>query len=230
MSCKGRPFNGPNSLAAKLLARQPLRLQKVHPQDSVLGGLSSWPNPGLNRSYSQLIADAFGPFVAANAQNTFSRIWVEAVQAYMSTLISDQTPLDRFLAGDKKALTSNQEKGLNRFTGKGQCSKCHTGAELTDASVSFFNKNGPINEDGGDQGFHRIGVRPAAEDAGRAGLGPNGASFSESGSPVDNGAFKTPRPRNLGVRAPHMHKGGKKGTGAGADVFTRGGGVSQPAP
>src|SRR6266487_5558847 len=32
MSCKGRPFNGPNSLAAKLLARQPLRLQKVHPQ------------------------------------------------------------------------------------------------------------------------------------------------------------------------------------------------------
>src|ERR1043166_9504591 len=196
MSCKGRAFNGPNSLAAKLLARQPLRLQKVHPQDSVLGALSNWPNPGLNRSYSQLIADAFGPFVAANAQNTFSRIWGEAVQAYMSslisdqtpldrylagdkkaltsnqekglnrfsriwgeavqqymsTLISDQTPLDRYLAGDKKALTSNQEKGLNRFTGKGQCSKCHAGAELTDASVNFFNKNGAINEDGGDQG------------------------------------------------------------------------------
>ena len=152
MSCKGRPFNGPNSLAAKLLARQPLHLQKVHPQDSVLGGLSNYPNPGLNKSYSQLIADAFGSSVAANAQNTFSRIWGEAVQAYMSTLISDQTPFDRFLAGDKNALTSNQQKGLGRFTGKGQCSKCHAGAELTDASVNFFKKNGPINEDGGGQG------------------------------------------------------------------------------
>ncbi len=229
MSCKGRPFNGPNSLAAKLLARQPLRLQKVHPQDSVLGGLSNWPNPGLNRSYSQLIADAFGPFVAANAQNTFSRIWGEAVQAYMSTLISDQTPLDRYLAGDKKALTSNQEKGLNRFTGKGQCSKCHPGPELTDASISFFNKNGAINEDGGDQGFHNIGVRPAAEDAGRAGLGPNGASFSESGSPVDNGAFKTPGLRNVGLRAPHMHNGGKKDLAAVVDFYSRGGDFPNPS-
>src|SRR5215813_4390429 len=229
MSCGGRNFNGPNSLAAKLLARQPLRLQKVHPQDSVLGGLSNWPNPGLNRSYSQLIADAFGPFVAANAQNTFSRIWGEAVQAYVSTLISDQTPLDRYLAGDKSALTSNQQKGLGRFTGKGQCSKCHAGAELTDASVNFFKKNGPINEDGGDQGFHNIGVRPPAEDAGRAGLGPNGASFSESGSDVDHGAFKTPSLRNVGLRAPHFANGGKKDLASVVDFYSRGGDFPSPS-
>ncbi|PYO03341.1 MAG: hypothetical protein DMD89_02355 [Candidatus Rokuibacteriota bacterium] len=226
MSCKGRPFNGENALATKLLPRQPLQFQMVHPQDSVLGGLSNWPNPGLNRSYPQLIFDAFG---TVDAPNRFSRIWGEAVQAYMSTLISDQTPLDRFLAGDKKALTSNQEKGLNRFTGKGQCSKCHTGAELTDASVSFFNKNGPINEDGGDQGFHRIGVRPAAEDAGRAGLGPNGASFSESGSAVDHGAFKTPGLRNVGLRAPHFHNGGKKDLASVVDFYSRGGDFPNPS-
>ena len=229
MSCGGRPFNGTNSLATKLLHRQPLQFQFVHPQDSALGGLSNWPNPGLNRSYPQLISDAFGPAAAANAANTFSRIWGESVQAYMSTLISDQTPFDRFLAGDKKALTSTQQRGLDRFTGKGQCSKCHTGAELSDASVSFFNKNGAVNEDGGDQGFHNNGVRPAAEDAGRAGLGPNGASFSESGSPVDNGAFKTPGLRNVGLRPPHFHNGGKKDLAAVVDFYSRGGDFPNPS-
>ncbi|PYN02077.1 MAG: cytochrome-c peroxidase, partial [Candidatus Rokuibacteriota bacterium] len=103
------------------------------------------------------------------------------------------------------------------------------GPELTDASISFFNKNGAINEDGGDQGFHNIGVRPAAEDAGRAGLGPNGASFSESGSPVDNGAFKTPGLRNVGLRAPHMHNGGKKDLAAVVDFYSRGGDFPNPS-
>ena len=229
MSCGGRNFNGPNSLAAKLLARRPLQFQFVHPQDSALGGLSRFPNPGLTKTYSQLIADAFGPFVAANAQTTFSRIWGEAVQAYMSTLISDQTPLDRFLAGDKKALTATQQRGLDRFTGKGQCVKCHAGAELTDASISFFNRKGALNEDGGDQGFHRIGVRPAAEDAGRAGLGPNGASFSESGSDVDHGAFKTPGLRNVGLRPPHFHNGGKKDLASVVDFYSRGGDFPNPS-
>src|SRR5207249_9044930 len=72
MSCEGRTFNVPNSLAAKMLARTPLRQQFAHPQDSVLGGITNWPNPGLSRSYTQLISDAYGPAVAANAANTFS--------------------------------------------------------------------------------------------------------------------------------------------------------------
>ena len=147
----------------------------------------------------------------------------------MSTLIPDQTPLDRFLAGDKKALTATQQRGLDRFTGKGQCVKCHAGAELTDASISFFNKKGALNEDGGDQGFHRIGVRPAAEDAGRAGLGPNGASFSESGSDVDHGAFKTPGLRNVGLRPPHFHNGGKKDLASVVDFYSRGGDFPNPS-
>src|SRR5439155_5179875 len=46
MSCEGRTFNGPNSLAAKMLARTPLMNQMAHPQDSALGGLSNGPNPG----------------------------------------------------------------------------------------------------------------------------------------------------------------------------------------
>jgi cytochrome c peroxidase len=125
--------------------------------------------------------------------------------------------LARTLAGNSAALTSQQQRGLNRFQGKGNCTKCHDGALLSDASVSFFQANGALNRDGGDQGFHNLGVRPTAEDLGRAGLGPQGASFSASGSTFDRGAFKTPGLRNVKLTAPYFHNGGKATL---ADVVT----------
>lgn len=226
MSCAGRTFNGSNSLAEKLLARTPLGLQQVSKADSVLGGdLSAFPANGLIKSYQELIDDAFGPTsaIATDAVNRFSRIWGQAVQAYVSTLVPDETPLDRFLAGDKTALTRSQRRGLGIFTGKGQCSKCHAGPELTDASHTFLAKKGEINEDGGDQGFHNIGVRPTEDDLGRAGLGPNGVSFSESGAAADRGAFKTPGLRNVKLTGPYFHNGGKATLEAVVDFYSRGG-------
>jgi len=230
----GRAFNGPNSLAAKMLARPALQHQFVHPQDSALGGLSNWPNKGLRCGdhpcmYGELISAAFGTNIT-NTLTQFSRLFGEAVQAYESTLIPDQTPLDRFLAGDGRAMTDTQKKGFNIFGGKGQCSKCHAGAELSDASVSFAARNGLINEDGGDQGFHNIGVRPPAEDIGRAGTGgANAVPFSESGSPVDNGAFKTPALRNVRFSAPYFHNGGKATLADVVDFYSRGGDFPNPS-
>ena len=222
MSCAGRTFNGPNSLGAKMMARPPLQFQLVSPTDSVLGALSAWPSPGLTASYSDLVAAAFGPAAAAAAVETFSSIWGQAIQAYEATLIPDRTPLDRFLGGDKTALTSSQQRGLGVFTGKGSCNKCHAGPEMTDASVSFAARNGLVNEDGGDQGFHNLGVRPTDEDLGRAGNGPAG-SFSVSGAASDHGAFKTPALRNVGLTAPYFHNGGKATLADVVDFYSRGG-------
>jgi cytochrome c peroxidase len=226
MSCANRPFNGANSLGAKMLARPALQYQYVHPNDSALGAMSAWPSTGLkcgNHSctYAELVTAAFGASWADASK--FSRVWGQAVQAYEAILIPDQTPLDKFLSGNSRALTDNQKKGLSIFGGKGQCSKCHAGAEMTDASVSFAIKNGLINDDGGDQGFHNIGVRPTGDDAGRAGLGPNGFSFSESGSAVDHGAFKTPALRNVKLTAPYFHNGGKATLADVVDFYSRGG-------
>ena len=228
MSCDGRPFNGPNSIATKLLARRPLGQQLVAPDDGVLGALSLSPNPGLNTTYRDLIAAAFGQTIARDAENQFSRIWGQAIQAYASTLIPDQTPFDRFLAGDGTALTAQQQQGLGLFTGKGECSKCHAGPELSDASFTFFNKQGPINEDGGDQGFHNNGVTATAADLGRAGTGPNGVSFSVSGSSFDRGAFKTSALRNVGLTAPYFHNGGKATLADVVAFYSGGGDVANP--
>jgi cytochrome c peroxidase len=228
MSCQGRTFNGVQSLGAKLLARPPLQFQWVSPTDSVLGSLSAFPDPGLTVSYQQLIEAAFGPALAAVAQDQFSRIWGEAIRAYEETLVPDQTPLDRFLAGDRTALTASQQRGLNIFTGKGACTKCHAGPMMTDATVAFAASKGVVNEDGGDQGFHNTGVRPTSEDLGRAGLGPNGVSFGESGSVFNRGAFKTPTLRNVKLTAPYFHDGSKATLAEVVDFYDHGGDFRNP--
>jgi cytochrome c peroxidase len=133
---------------------------------------------------------------------------MQAIQAYEATLIPDQTPLDKFLAGNTGALTSAQKRGWDLFRGDGQCIQCHAGSVLSDATVTFAATNGLFNSDGGDQGFHNIGVRPTSEDLGRGGTGPNGVKWSQSGSNFDNGAFKTPALRNLKLTRPYMHNGG----------------------
>jgi cytochrome c peroxidase len=207
MSCAGRAFNGAGSLATKMLARTPLAKQLVSPTDGVLGGLSNAPANGLATTYSQMITEAFGVALAADAENQFSRIYGQAVQAYEATLIPDQTPFDRFLAGDSSALTRAQLRGWNAFKGSAGCFPCHAGSELSDATVGFAAINGLRNVDGGDQGFHNIGVSRTSDDLGRAALGPGGVSFSTSGSAFDRGAFKTPSLRNLRLTAPYFHNG-----------------------
>jgi cytochrome c peroxidase len=233
MACAGRAFNGPNSLAAKLLARTPLQFQRVDPTDSVLGSLSNSPGNGLKCgsapcTYGQLINAAYGVNLGAQAQAQFSRFWGQAVAAYESTLTPNQTPYDRFLAGQSNALTQQQQRGLNRFEGKGNCTKCHAGPDLSDATIKFAASNGLINEDGGDQGFHNIGVRPTADDLGRAGTGPRGASWSVSGSRFDRGAFKTPALRNVKLTAPYFHNGGKATLAEVVDFYSRGGDFANP--
>jgi cytochrome c peroxidase len=229
MSCKNRSFNGVNSLGAKLLGRQPLQFQQVSPTDSVLGGtLSNYPGNGLTLSYPQMIQAAFGPTLAALAQDQFSRIWGQAIQAYEATLIADHTPLDRYLAGTRTALTPSQQSGLNVFTGKGGCTQCHAGAAMSDATIAFAAAKGLVNEDSGDQGFHNIGVRPTADDQGRAGSGPNNVSFAENDALANHGAFKTASLRNVKLTAPYFHDGSKATLAEVVDFYSRGGDFLNP--
>lgn len=63
-----------------------------------------------------------------------------AMQKYMSTLVSDKTPFDKFQAGNINALTEQEKSGLTVFVnnpanGGGNCNTCHTIPEFTRASV-----------------------------------------------------------------------------------------------
>jgi cytochrome c peroxidase len=233
MRCTGRPFNGPNSLGAKMLARPPLQFQRVSATDSVLGALANPSGPGLvcggaPCTYRGLIEAAYGPAMAADAVNIFSLIWGESIQAYESTLIPDQTPFDRFMSGNLTAMTPRQVLGLVRFIGKAKCATCHAGPMFSDATVSYFRAHGPVNRDGGDQGFHNIGLQNTNTDGGRGSVGVGGAPLSFTQSLFDDWAFKTPTLRNVKLTAPYFHHGSNPTLEDVVEFYDRGGDFANP--
>jgi cytochrome c peroxidase len=138
-------------------------------------------------------------------ESNFSMFWGIAIQMYEATLVSDDSRFDRFMDGDRTALTSLEQQGLNIFQGKGGCTNCHMGPEFTDAAVAnqSFAKTGvgaPV------KGWHMIGVRPVADDA-----------------IIGAGAAKTPSLRNVEMTAPYFHNGGQLTLEQVIQFYSRGG-------
>ncbi len=266
MSAAGRPFV---KMGKKMLSLTPLAKQLVAADDSVLGAFSNAPGNGLNTTYvamvqaafqpkwwnSDAVVDASGNFLhTGTPQNTneyslaefnFSMFWGVAIQMYESTLVSDDSRFDQFMEGNRNALTALEQRGLDRFTGKGGCSKCHSGAVFTDAAWSNVAARGgvveqPENGPWHDVGFHNIGVRPTTDDLGVGAGDPSGlpslsvaAMASQglvSGTAVPagaavsvNGAVKTPGLRNIELTAPYFLNGGQATLDQLVDFYSRGG-------
>ncbi len=102
-----------------------------------------------------------------------------ALSAFQRSLVVDDTPFDRHIAGQENALGPAARRGLALFAGKAECVQCHDGPNFTDES------------------FHNLGQADNG-DAGRGGV-INEASL--------HGAFKTPGLRNVALSAPYMHDG-----------------------
>ncbi len=117
-----------------------------------------------------------------------------AIAAFERTIISTDSPFDRYLAGNKTAMSDSQIRGLKLFKGKGNCIDCHDGANFTDDS------------------YHNIGVGDA--DPGRAGF---------SGEESMTGAFKTPGLRNIVFSAPYLHDGSAASLEEVIDLYNMGG-------
>ncbi|MBX3197185.1 MAG: hypothetical protein KF850_03230 [Labilithrix sp.] len=202
----GRRFQ---DVARKLLhpAVVPLGQQQVAKDDSVLGHLSAAPSSGIATPYLQMVREAFedrwwnvpgfvvdvsgrkpvltrraapsGPDQFTVMEYNFSLFFGLAVQEYERTLVSDDTPFDRFMEGDDRALSAKEQRGLDVFLDKGKCVNCHGGAELTNASLANVQGDQIIERmvmgDNRvavyDNGFYNIGVRPTLEDVGVGGRG-----------------------------------------------------------
>jgi cytochrome c peroxidase len=129
------------------------------------------------------------PDRASQLEANFALFFGVAVHLYQSSLVSDETPFDRFAEGQKSALNAAQQRGLAIFNGaKAQCVHCHGGPEFTSASHANVLTEGRLDQRAGadnsvfryDNGFFNTGVRPSAEDIGVAGVDPFGMSFSET--------------------------------------------------
>ncbi len=59
----------------------------------------------------------------------------QALASYVRTILSGDSPYDRYGAGDANALTADQRAGLALFRGKARCASCHVGPNLTDEKL-----------------------------------------------------------------------------------------------
>jgi cytochrome c peroxidase len=203
MSYGGRTWQ---DLGRKMFSLRPLGLQRVAADDSVLGRYSRGGERGLVIGYLELVRAAFQPAYweatelveggYSQADVNFPLFWGLALQAYQSTLVSNDSPLDRFLDGDTSALTAQEREGMQIFQTTGRCTTCHGGAELS--AAGFTN--------GGGRAFQRTGVRNASEDAGSG-----------------NGSFKSVGLRNIELTGPYFHNGGTATLEQLVDFYARGG-------
>ncbi len=112
--------------------------------------------------------------------STIKRIG-EALAAYQRTLMSHESPFDRFLAGDADAISPRAKDGLEMFLGAAECITCHQGPLLSDGK------------------YYRLGV--GSDDQGRGAI---------TGSHEDDFRFRVPTLRNVARTGPYMHDGSKK--------------------
>jgi len=128
-----------------------------------------------------------------------------ALSAFQSSLISLNSPYDRYAHGDAKALNPNQLEGLNVFRSfVARCSQCHTPPLFTNQQVAVIGTPEPA-------GLPRdIGAQETF-DAQRL-----------------RGGFKVPTLRNIARTAPYMHSGRFATLREAAEFYTQGRGHAVP--
>ena len=105
-----------------------------------------------------------------------------SISAFERTLISGNSRYDQYINGDKKALTKEEQKGMDLFFNQLHCAECHGGFNFTNLTVQ---NNG-------------LYTYPYPLDSGK---------MRVSKDEADRDLFKVPTLRNIAVTAPYMHDG-----------------------
>jgi cytochrome c peroxidase len=141
-------------------------------------------------------------FAKAFPEGTISRRHIEeALATFERTIVSGETPFDRWIAGDETAIGEAAEHGFELFNGKAQCAECHSGWNFTGGA------------------FYDIG-EAADDDIGRGRIFAN--------SPKLQHAFKVPTLRDVARRAPYMHDGSIATLKDVIELYDRGG-IERPS-
>ena len=148
------------------------------------------------RGYGSFFEQAFG-----DRQVNFDRI-TKAIASFERTILSGNSAYDRFLNGDKQALSTKAKSGLQIFERSGECSECHNGFNFT------------------NEKFASLGIGPDREppDFGLAGITQKRS---------DEAKFKVPTLREVARTGPYMHDRRFKTLDEVLEFYRKGG---QPGP
>ena len=142
------------------------------------------------------------PEYQAAAQKIFQRdfdafVLTRAIGAFERSLVSMNSRFDQFQAGNKKALTKDEQAGWKLFSEKLYCIQCHPAPYFTTFEAA---NNGLYLDYGKDKGRFRINLDSA-----------------------DIGKFKIPSLRNSELTFPYMHDGSLESLDKVIEHYTKGG-------
>ena len=148
-----------------------------------------------DRTYQQLFPAAF-----PGAGDPFSIDAIaKALATFQRTIISGDAPYDRYLAGNRGAISESAVRGESLFFSERlECHHCHSSFNLS-GSVQYVGKEFR-DQEFFNNGLYNIGGTGAYPDNNRG-------IFTFTLKPEDMGRFKAPTLRNIAVTAPYMHDG-----------------------
>jgi cytochrome c peroxidase len=162
-------------------------IEMGHTHEACAAGIAAIPG------YKKRFEKVFGP-----SPITIDHI-AKAIATFERTVLSGNSPYDKFEAGDKTALNESQQRGMKVFfSNNARCDSCHEGVNFT---------NGKYTNIG-------IGMDKPNPDLGR---------FNVSKKEEDRGAFKTPTLRDIAKTGPYMHDGSLKTLEEVVDHYNKGG-------
>jgi len=133
-----------------------------------------------------------------------------AIAAFERTLVQKDTPVDRYLKGDKSALSAEQVRGKKLFEGKAGCIQCHNGALASDQQ--YYNIGVPPQQRWEEDGLAQVTFRfelyakGSTQEMYRTTKADPGFYFRGKNK-WDIGKFRTPSLRYTVHTAPYMHNG-----------------------
>ncbi|SMP59589.1 cytochrome c peroxidase [Neorhodopirellula lusitana] len=152
--------------------------------DQVIGRIEKIPG------YVEEFGGAFGESEAVTIENA-----VEAIAAFERTLITPDSPFDRFLAGDQSAINEQAIRGMELFESIG-CTECHSGPALNNWTGA--------DDDAEFVEFPRFIDSPLVD---HYDLGSDLGRLQVTNHDGDERQFKVPVLRNITLTAPYMHNG-----------------------
>jgi cytochrome c peroxidase len=146
---------------------------------------SSWP------AILEVIGNSseyFRDFSSIYADGVTKENIKDALATYEMSLITPNSPFDRFLLGDSNAITEEEKQGYQIFKDYG-CISCHQGVNV---GGNIFQKFGVLGDYFGDRG------NITEADLGR---------FNVTGDESDRHVFRVPSLRNVELTPPYFHDG-----------------------
>ncbi len=138
-------------------------------------------------------ADFTARFKAVYPEGLNEQTITDAIAEYEKTLVTPNSPFDRYLKGDKQALTAEQVEGYALFK-EYNCATCHTGVNMGGLSYELMGKRADYFKD------REINAKSGLTDA-------DNGRWAQTKVERDRYRFKTPTLRNVALTWPYYHDG-----------------------